>query len=53
MSRSNTLAQAGTRRPVGEHQARAATTDYESRLATWREWQPVAAAAQGDAQGAG
>jgi NAD(P)-dependent dehydrogenase (short-subunit alcohol dehydrogenase family) len=24
-----------------------ATTDYESRLATWREWQPVAAAAQG------
>jgi NAD(P)-dependent dehydrogenase (short-subunit alcohol dehydrogenase family) len=24
-----------------------ATADYESRLATWREWQPVAAAAQG------
>jgi hypothetical protein len=50
MPRSNTLAQAGTRRPVGEHQARVATTDYESRLATWREWQPVAAAAQGDAR---
>jgi hypothetical protein len=25
-----------------------ATADYESRLATWREWQPVAAAAQGN-----
>ena len=24
-----------------------ATRDYESRLATWREWQPVSAAAQG------
>ena len=24
--------------------------DYESRLATWREWQPVAELAQGDAQ---
>ena len=24
-----------------------ATADYESRLASWREWQPVAAAAQG------
>jgi NAD(P)-dependent dehydrogenase (short-subunit alcohol dehydrogenase family) len=24
-----------------------ATADYESRLATWREWQPVSAAAQG------
>jgi hypothetical protein len=27
---------------------RIATADYESRLATWREWQPVAAAAQGN-----
>jgi NAD(P)-dependent dehydrogenase (short-subunit alcohol dehydrogenase family) len=25
-----------------------ATADYESRLATWREWQPVALEAQGD-----
>jgi len=25
-----------------------ATRDYESRLETWREWQPVAVAAQGD-----
>ena len=25
-----------------------ATADYESRLAAWRAWQPVAAAAQGD-----
>jgi NAD(P)-dependent dehydrogenase (short-subunit alcohol dehydrogenase family) len=25
-----------------------ATADYESRLASWREWQPVAVAAQGD-----
>jgi NAD(P)-dependent dehydrogenase (short-subunit alcohol dehydrogenase family) len=25
-----------------------ATADYESRLATWREWQPVSAAAQGN-----
>jgi hypothetical protein len=24
-----------------------ATADYESRLATWRDWQDVAAAAQG------
>jgi NAD(P)-dependent dehydrogenase (short-subunit alcohol dehydrogenase family) len=24
-----------------------ATADYESRLATWREWQPISAAAQG------
>jgi NAD(P)-dependent dehydrogenase (short-subunit alcohol dehydrogenase family) len=24
-----------------------ATADYESRLATWREWQPVSEAAQG------
>jgi NAD(P)-dependent dehydrogenase (short-subunit alcohol dehydrogenase family) len=27
-----------------------ATADYESRLATWREWQPVAVAAQGRPQ---
>jgi NAD(P)-dependent dehydrogenase (short-subunit alcohol dehydrogenase family) len=27
-----------------------ATADYESRLVTWREWQPVAAAAQGNAK---
>ncbi|MDX6686473.1 MAG: hypothetical protein QOF86_2601, partial [Baekduia sp.] len=25
-----------------------ATKDYESRLATWREWQPVAELAQGN-----
>jgi len=25
-----------------------ATADYESRLETWREWQPVSIAAQGD-----
>jgi hypothetical protein len=25
-----------------------ATADYESRLATWREWQPVSVAAQGN-----
>ena len=28
-----------------------ATKDYESRLATWREWQPVAAAAFQDVMG--
>lgn len=27
-----------------------AENDYEGRLATWREWQPVAELAQGDAQ---
>ena len=32
---------------LGEAPLRIATMDYESRLATWREWQPVAAAAQG------
>jgi len=32
---------------LGESPLRIATADYESRLATWREWQPVAAAAQG------
>ena len=36
---------------LGETPLSVATTDYESRLATWREWQPVAAAAQGDARG--
>jgi NAD(P)-dependent dehydrogenase (short-subunit alcohol dehydrogenase family) len=33
---------------LGEAPLGIATADYESRLATWREWQPVAAAAQGD-----
>jgi NAD(P)-dependent dehydrogenase (short-subunit alcohol dehydrogenase family)/tRNA G18 (ribose-2'-O)-methylase SpoU len=32
---------------LGEGPLGVATADYESRLATWREWQPVAAAAQG------
>jgi NAD(P)-dependent dehydrogenase (short-subunit alcohol dehydrogenase family) len=32
---------------LGESPLRIATADYESRLAAWREWQPVAAAAQG------
>jgi NAD(P)-dependent dehydrogenase (short-subunit alcohol dehydrogenase family) len=32
---------------LGEDPLRIATADYESRLAGWREWQPVAAAAQG------
>jgi NAD(P)-dependent dehydrogenase (short-subunit alcohol dehydrogenase family) len=32
---------------LGEAPLAIATRDYESRLATWREWQPVAAAAQG------
>jgi NAD(P)-dependent dehydrogenase (short-subunit alcohol dehydrogenase family) len=32
---------------LGEAPLSIATADYESRLATWREWQPVAAAAQG------
>jgi NAD(P)-dependent dehydrogenase (short-subunit alcohol dehydrogenase family) len=32
---------------LGEMPLSVATTDYASRLATWREWQPVAAAAQG------
>jgi NAD(P)-dependent dehydrogenase (short-subunit alcohol dehydrogenase family) len=35
---------------LGESPLRIATADYESRLAAWREWQPVAAAAQGTAQ---
>jgi len=34
---------------LGEDPLRIATADYESRLAGWREWQPVAAAAQGSA----
>jgi NAD(P)-dependent dehydrogenase (short-subunit alcohol dehydrogenase family) len=32
---------------LGEAPLGIATADYESRLAAWREWQPVAAAAQG------
>ncbi|MBV9793254.1 MAG: SDR family oxidoreductase [Actinobacteria bacterium] len=32
---------------LGEAPLAIATADYESRLATWREWQPVSAAAQG------
>ena len=32
---------------LGEAPLGIAVADYESRLATWREWQPVAAAAQG------
>jgi NAD(P)-dependent dehydrogenase (short-subunit alcohol dehydrogenase family) len=32
---------------LGEAPLGIATADYESRLATWREWQPVAAVAQG------
>jgi hypothetical protein len=32
---------------LGEAPLGIATADYESRLATWREWQPVAAAALG------
>jgi NAD(P)-dependent dehydrogenase (short-subunit alcohol dehydrogenase family) len=33
---------------LGESPLGIATADYESRLASWREWQPVAAAAQGN-----
>jgi NAD(P)-dependent dehydrogenase (short-subunit alcohol dehydrogenase family) len=36
---------------LGEGPLAIATADYESRLATWREWQPVAASAQGGSQG--
>jgi NAD(P)-dependent dehydrogenase (short-subunit alcohol dehydrogenase family) len=32
---------------LGESPLRVVTADYESRLAAWNEWQPVAAAAQG------
>jgi len=32
---------------LGEAPLAIATADYESRLATWREWQPVSLAAQG------
>jgi NAD(P)-dependent dehydrogenase (short-subunit alcohol dehydrogenase family) len=32
---------------LGEGPLSIATRDYESRLATWREWQPVSVAAQG------
>jgi NAD(P)-dependent dehydrogenase (short-subunit alcohol dehydrogenase family) len=35
---------------LGEAPLGIATADYESRLASWREWQPVAAAAQGKPQ---
>jgi NAD(P)-dependent dehydrogenase (short-subunit alcohol dehydrogenase family) len=35
---------------LGESPLRIAAADYESRLAAWREWQPVAAAAQGPGQ---
>jgi NAD(P)-dependent dehydrogenase (short-subunit alcohol dehydrogenase family) len=38
---------------LGEAPLGIATADYESRLATWREWQPVSAAAQGNTQGKG
>jgi NAD(P)-dependent dehydrogenase (short-subunit alcohol dehydrogenase family) len=34
---------------IGEAPLAIATRDYESRLATWREWQPVAVAAHGSA----
>ncbi|MEV6067349.1 SDR family oxidoreductase [Nocardia sp. NPDC052001] len=33
---------------LGENPLAMATAEYESRLATWREWQPVSAAAQGN-----
>jgi len=36
---------------LGESPLGIATADYESRLASWREWQPVAVAAQGNPQG--
>lgn len=32
---------------LGEAPLAIATADYDARLAAWREWQPVAAAAQG------
>ena len=32
----------------GESPLATATKDYESRLATWREWQPVSVAAHGN-----
>ena len=35
---------------LGEAPLGIATADYDSRLALWREWQPVAAAAQGNPQ---
>jgi NAD(P)-dependent dehydrogenase (short-subunit alcohol dehydrogenase family) len=35
---------------LGEAPFGIAAADYESRLASWREWQPVAAAAQGRAE---
>jgi hypothetical protein len=33
---------------LGEAPLGIAATDYESRLASWREWQPVAVSTQGD-----
>ena len=33
---------------LGEAPLGIAIADYESQLATWREWQPMAAAAQGN-----
>ncbi|MFE3191862.1 SDR family oxidoreductase [Nocardia sp. NPDC059240] len=33
---------------LGELPLTIATADYESRLATWREWQPISLAAQGE-----
>lgn len=38
---------------LGEAPLGIATADYESRLATWREWQPVAVTAQGAQAGQG
>ena len=35
---------------LGESPLRVVTADYESRLAEWREWQPVAAAAWGSGE---
>jgi hypothetical protein len=37
--------ESGVAEEVSEPEIRA---EYESRVATWREWQPVAAGAQGD-----
>jgi hypothetical protein len=35
---------------LGETPLAIATADYESRLALWRDWQPVSVAAHGGAQ---
>ena len=45
--RAQALNNAPLRLFLGEAPLGIATADYESRLAIWREWQPVAAAAQG------